>query len=115
MGLIDSRDYYFHTGQYQKMSLDSFGQTTVSSTNTISCYVYTEEDKRLIAGDERVERLRIIGLIPSSVNVGVNDKMVTVVDRNGNAILSSGKITSFAQYNQWDTSAQFHQVFLEVN
>jgi hypothetical protein len=112
--LINPSDYMFHYGQFTRVTLDAFGETSSSTINTISCFVYQEGDTRVLPANRRDEVLGMTGIIPSSVPVQIGDFLNSVVDKNGVTIMASGKITKIYDFNTWYSSQKFKQVQLEI-
>ena len=91
--LIDPKDYFVQLGQIKTTGTDEYGQTTVTSTNTVSN----------------------IAISPSSVTVKADDELWTVVDSQGTTLFSKARILSVQAHAPWWDTVLFKEIELDVS
>lgn len=107
-------DYLTQVGQLRFVTRDAFGDTSISSVQTVSCYVYTEEDEQRSTNPTMTRGIRHNALLPYSVrgNTQTGVHLSSVVDPYGNTVLNDARIVDILDYNQWSQRPTFFHCIL---
>lgn len=113
---IDIRKYLKHVCQLQKVQNTQFGDTSVTSTYTISCFSYYGTAEGVLSGRQFTTRPGWTVVMPNSLYsfLAVDDNINNLVDDRGNTLVNSATISEITVYNHHLYGTQFVQVQLRL-
>ena len=115
MALIDASDYFVQLGQIKTTGTDQYGSTAVTSTNTVSIYVYRAQKGENTRDGIQYSEASHIGIVPASVTVKADDELWTVVNSQGVVLFDKARILSVQSHAPWWDTVLFKELELDVS
>lgn len=107
---IQLSKYLKHYAVWQSCSTNEFGDTSVTTSETISCLYYTGSNYRSMgnqtSGAARVVQnleLEHLALLYSTPAIQVNDRLTAIVNQDGETLVASARVVRVESYHHWDT------------
>lgn len=113
--LIDPSVYMVHTAQLNSMSVDQFGQTSVTTVTTVNCYVYTGDSERRVKAAVREQTYSYECILPNTLTVNNDDQLILIKNYGGETVLNQGTIVKNILYDHYLYGSKFQHVYLKVN
>ena len=114
LGFIDIESFLKHSGILAATGTSEYGETTIVSSSTVACYVYTEAENSTNSTPATTDRIRHFALIPSSVTCGVDYHLSSVTDPNGSTVISNARVTLVQDFNSHRYGARIKLLYLEI-
>lgn len=113
---IDIRKYLKHTCQFQKVGASAFGDTTVTSTYTVSCFSYYGTSDKVLSKRQFTQRPGWTVVLPNSLSaiVASGDRIVDLRDNDNVQVITQSTIGEITIYRHHLYRTQFVQVQLEL-
>lgn len=113
---LNPLEWMTHIGQiYQTSGFDVYGNTTVTSVQTVSCLVFQHGYEGLYGVPVSTDAYRDFFMIVSNtVATSVGDKISAVYDPYDNVVIDEALVKQVFNYNMWDEKPEFRLLQLGV-
>lgn len=112
--LINLDKYVTMTGQLRVMARGEFGDSVVTSVNTVKCLVYQDSEQQDQTNPTITKTNRHFGIVKSNVTVKLHDHLSVVVNRFGESILADARIVNITAFGSWRRKVRFFKLDLDL-
>lgn len=113
---ISLSNYLKHKAQWQSWeTLGSFGETSVTTTQTVNCLYFEGYVDLGNAGPVRSANLMHQALLYSTPTVKIGDKLVAITDQFGNELQASATVVRVEKFTKPSRGVVLQQVVLEFH